>query len=283
MKCGTPRSVGGILRPCGQCPPCRINKKREWAGRLILEDMYTPGPSAFVTLTYNGQHVPQGGKLCKDDLTLYLDRLRKTSGLGGLRYFACGEYGDQTMRPHYHLLLFGVNVERWGHRLWTAWKVPEERRRKNDPEHFGTVDTQHAGQGSMHYIAGYVEKKMVLPEDPRLPQGHPPEFFRFTKRNPLGEQGHRVIRDALMTKTGSLALARNQDVPAWYRVGSNTYPFSRYWRKWLRSELGIHEPPVYSEWEIDYATALQELEKAKQISIKIHSELLAKRRSRQKI
>lgn len=36
-----------------------------------------------------------------------MKRLRKR--VGKLRFFACGEYGDATLRPHYHILLFGYD------------------------------------------------------------------------------------------------------------------------------------------------------------------------------
>lgn len=39
----------------------------------------------------------------------FLKRLRKRAGQ--FRYFACGEYGETTGRPHYHLLLFGLDLE----------------------------------------------------------------------------------------------------------------------------------------------------------------------------
>jgi len=61
--------------------------------------------SSFVTLTY--ANVPEGGSLVKRDLQLFMKRLRKARGR--VRFFACGEYGEGTYRPHYHLLLFGLD------------------------------------------------------------------------------------------------------------------------------------------------------------------------------
>lgn len=34
------------------------------------------------------------------------DRLKRERGHDGVKFFACSEYGDKSMRPHYHLLLF---------------------------------------------------------------------------------------------------------------------------------------------------------------------------------
>ncbi len=66
--------------------------------------------SAFVTLTYSPDTLPLSDcnvpTLCKTDLQLFMKRLRK-SIVNPIRFFAIGEYGTKTHRPHYHLLLFG--------------------------------------------------------------------------------------------------------------------------------------------------------------------------------
>lgn len=64
--------------------------------------------SAFLTLTYADRCIPKVGDmptLVKRDLQLFMKRLRKVRPVG-LRFFACGEYGEVTFRPHYHVLLF---------------------------------------------------------------------------------------------------------------------------------------------------------------------------------
>lgn len=61
--------------------------------------------SCFLTLTYSDDNLPKGGTLVKRDLQLFMKRLRKAYGKG-VRFYACGEYGEITGRPHYHLLLF---------------------------------------------------------------------------------------------------------------------------------------------------------------------------------
>lgn len=102
-----------ILRPdripfkCGQCIECRLVKRRELAIRIEHEATMR-GPSTFVTLTYDDDHLPQHGQLRKRDLQLFLMRLRKSlGGVGQLRYVAVGEYGERTLRPHFHAIIFG--------------------------------------------------------------------------------------------------------------------------------------------------------------------------------
>lgn len=86
--------------PCGQCVVCKINRSREWAWRMVAESDYWPD-SVFLTLTYSDESKIS---LDKADLQKFFKRLRK-SGVK-CSYYACGEYGATTYRPHYHVCLF---------------------------------------------------------------------------------------------------------------------------------------------------------------------------------
>lgn len=98
-----------ILCPCGKCLACRINKRREWTVRLMQEEIYSSS-SLFVTLTYDEDNVPfdDNGNMsvCKQDVQLYLKRLRKKYG-EGIRYMINSEYGELG-RPHYHGIFFNL-------------------------------------------------------------------------------------------------------------------------------------------------------------------------------
>lgn len=109
--------------PCRKCVGCRLSKSREWANRLVLEQLYHQ-ESWFLTLTYDDEHLPPAypvnpdtgeilsvhATLVKCDLQKFMKRLRFNSGQQ-IRFFAAGEYGSQTYRPHYHLLLFGLHLD----------------------------------------------------------------------------------------------------------------------------------------------------------------------------
>lgn len=94
--------------PCGQCIGCRLERSRQWAIRCVHEASLWPH-NCFVTLTYNNDNLPAGGTLVKRDVQLFLKRLRKHFGGQKIRFYMCGEYGDQLQRPHYHLILFNLN------------------------------------------------------------------------------------------------------------------------------------------------------------------------------
>ena len=93
-----------LMVPCGQCVGCRLERSRQWAMRCLHEKRLHR-ESCFVTLTYDNEHLPPGGTLVKRDLQLFMKRLRKLKG-AGIRFYACGEYGERNARPHYHALLF---------------------------------------------------------------------------------------------------------------------------------------------------------------------------------
>lgn len=61
--------------------------------------------SCFVTLTYSPESLPESGSLVKEHWQKFAKRLRKA--LGPFRFLHCGEYGEQSFRPHYHALIFG--------------------------------------------------------------------------------------------------------------------------------------------------------------------------------
>lgn len=93
-----------IQIPCGQCILCRIEHARQWAVRITHEATLHE-TNCFITLTYNDTHLPQWGSLQYADLQKFWKRARKE--MGPLRYFAVGEYGDETQRAHYHACIFG--------------------------------------------------------------------------------------------------------------------------------------------------------------------------------
>lgn len=105
--------------PCGNCEQCRLDYSKQWANRCLLEAK-DHEKNCFITLTYNEDNVPivnghnpingeiQDYKsLKKRDFQLFIKRLRKYLDNEKIRYFGCGEYGENTKRPHYHILIFG--------------------------------------------------------------------------------------------------------------------------------------------------------------------------------
>jgi hypothetical protein len=91
--------------PCGNCVGCRLEKSRQWAVRCMHEASRHEN-NCFITLTYDNEHCPPDMSLKYRDYQLFMKRLRRK--YGKVRFYMCGEYGEDFSRPHYHGLLFGI-------------------------------------------------------------------------------------------------------------------------------------------------------------------------------
>lgn len=93
--------------PCGKCAYCLQSKRSQWMFRVYHEMRQQDNPGWFITLTYDEKHVKRtayGLSLRFRDVQLFLKKLRKAKYYA--KYICVGEYGSQTKRPHYHMLLW---------------------------------------------------------------------------------------------------------------------------------------------------------------------------------
>lgn len=94
--------------PCGKCAFCLVNKRSQWMFRIHHEMRRQEYPGWFLTLTYDERHVRRtaDGRLSLRfrDVQLFLKKLRKAKFYA--KYVCVGEYGGETHRPHYHMLLW---------------------------------------------------------------------------------------------------------------------------------------------------------------------------------
>lgn len=143
--------------PCGRCPPCFGRRTSQWSFRLRVEARQHL-VSSFVTLTYDPQFLPKSDNgfatLVKRDLQLFFKNLRQINKRKyGIEkkviYYAAGEYGTHTFRPHYHIILFNVPN---GAVLdaWTRDRSPIGH------VHFGSVSDASVG-----YCLKYINKKLI--------------------------------------------------------------------------------------------------------------------------
>lgn len=227
MNCIKPFHKKGASFGCLQCMPCRINTARKWTARMVLEACCHEQAS-FITLTYDEEHLPDGGTLVPRDLQLWLKRLREQCKFP-IRFYAVGEYGDRTQRPHYHAALFGVGRE---HSLVVreTWGC-------------GLTDTGDLTIQSARYIAGYVTKKLTKRDDPRLLAGQHPEFARMSLRPGIGASALSSLAASFSGSVGRRYIEVSGDVPSVFRNGSSLLPFDRYLREGLRHELQVTPHP----------------------------------------
>lgn len=228
MMCRNPHVVYGMAYPCGKCMPCRINRRREWTNRLVLERLCHED-ACFVTLTYNDLHLPFNDDLkatlrpdhLRDFMKLLRTRLFRETGKR-VRFFGVGEYGDESERPHYHLALFGLDCSDVTHGFIAGvWN-------------YGFVYLGELSLFSAQYVAGYCTKKMTSKDDPRL-DGRYPEFVRMSRDPGLGVDYMMRLAHDLQKSGFSEVLG---DVPNSVEVGGKLLPYGRTLRRKLRVMLG---------------------------------------------
>lgn len=197
--------------PCGECIGCRLDYSREWANRGYLESKLWNN-NYFITLTYDEENitVPEvvetregyvfteieelewSGTVVPEELQKFMKKLRKYFKYHfnheGIRFMACGEYGPETKRPHYHLILFNCPFPEdsfynarvdWEKEIYWQNKILEKCWNK------GISNITEATWNTIAYVARYITKKIngKQSEEIYAAQGQRKEFFR-TSRNP---------------------------------------------------------------------------------------------------
>lgn len=173
--------------PCGRCNFCLQNRRKEWSFRLQKE-LRQHESAYFLTLTYHDIAVPMKRMvrieatgeilsedeldglqvsdepemmvpvLRKEDFQKFMKRLRKRHGRytdSKIKYYAVGEYGSNTGRPHYHAIIFGLEPKVLSH-IGTIWV--------DGFVHVGSVNAD-----SIDYVTKYVINKYDFSDYPVPP------------------------------------------------------------------------------------------------------------------
>ena len=197
IRAGGPKIWVEQTVPCGGCLGCRADQARDWAIRIIHETRVHKS-SWFLTLTYSDERIPLHGTLNPPDLRAFFKAVRREYPPRTISYFACGEYGETTQRPHYHAVLFGADfLDKYLHRdhpTKPVWRAPSlESYWPHGHSEFSTVTP-----GSASYVAGYVRKKVSAKVNPdhytrvddttgELVELHQ-EFSRMSNRPAIGKR-----------------------------------------------------------------------------------------------
>ncbi len=170
--------------PCGQCIGCRLERSRQWAMRCMHEkSLYED--NCFITLTYNDYNLPADGSLNKKHFQDFMKRLRKRFG-EGVRYFHCGEYGEEFSRPHYHACLF--NFDFHDKYLWSR-KNGFNLYRSVTLESLWTFGNSLIGDvtfESAAYVARYITKKITGKAAKEHYVDRHPEYITMSRRPGIG-------------------------------------------------------------------------------------------------
>ncbi len=160
---------------CGQCLGCRVDHRLMWSIRIIHEasmhmDQFG---NSWATLTYrspsacteqqyaDGHYVPQDYSLRPSHVSDFIRSLRRANSDHRIRYFYCGEYGDENERPHYHICLFNHSFN--DQYLWKddegLYTYTSESLQRHWPWGFTTVAELNLRTAA--YTAGYALKKIT--------------------------------------------------------------------------------------------------------------------------
>ena len=154
MKCVNPyklvNKVDGSYKTfgCGKCSACKAARISEWCVRLTHEAMYHEC-TLLVTLTYADEFYPKDMSLDKKAFSDFMKRLRRNIEPRRIKYYACGEYGKETGRAHYHAILFGMYKEDKSviEKSWIDVKSKKQ---------LGMIDVKIANEGAFRYVTKYV-------------------------------------------------------------------------------------------------------------------------------
>jgi len=208
--------------PCGQCVGCRLERSRQWAIRCMHETQLHEH-SCFVTLTYDEEHLRPS--LHYPDFQKFMKRVRKK--FGKVRFYMCGEYGEQFSRPHFHACLFGVL---FSDRVpWKSLDSGSTLYRSAMLESlwpFGFSSVGDVTFESAAYVARYVMKKVTgeradlhyLRVDTRTGEeiSLVPEFNRMSLKPGIGADWFRKFQDEVTVRDGVVVNGRVSRVPRYY-------------------------------------------------------------------
>lgn len=186
--------------PCGHCSLCNKRKSATWAFRLG-EELKRSTSGAFITLTYAKTPVTQNGHptLCRKEFPKFIKRLRhkeptipytKKDGTTGrkspIKYYACGEYGSELGRPHYHAIVFNLSPQALNNSdiIHSAWGL-------------GHVTIDPCNGATMRYVTNYVMKGKFQPEDCQetgLIDDRIPEFNLMSKNMGLNYLTPQMVK-----------------------------------------------------------------------------------------
>ena len=245
---------------CGQCSGCRLDRSRQWAIRCTHEASLYEN-NTFSTLTYRDAQLPNdpekgqpsNGTLVIRDFQLFMKRLRKKYG-SGIRFYACGEYGETNHRPHYHVCLFNFALN--DKRLFKRTNGVPLFSSLDLDEFWGNVFTLSGDVTfqSAAYVARYIMKKLNGP----LADQH----YETTDQE-TGEILSRLPEFTTMSRRPGIG-------KHWYDTYStDVYPYDEVIIKGKR-----HKPPIYydRQYEIADPKGYDDIRKKRLAASKKHSD-----------
>lgn len=193
LKKSNMKFIKYVSVPCGICYDCLKENARSWAVRCMLEAQQYRY-NYFLTFTYDDEHLPGDRNLRKEDISNFNKKLKIYLSRNGydstFRFYACGEYGSTTARPHYHGIYF--NLPLFDLQYYSKTKNGDFLYNSNFLTKIwgkGFVVIGELTMASASYVARYVDKKKILTKyekDDLIKKGIVPEFSLMSRRPGIG-------------------------------------------------------------------------------------------------
>jgi hypothetical protein len=219
--------TGTIQIACGQCTGCRMQRVADWQTRIIHESQGWK-ENCFITLTYGPGNLPPNSSLEHRDYQLFMKRLSKQEAQNGkrLRFFMCGEYGDENGRPHYHACIFNHEFQKDRERGKSrSGEMMYESHNLTELWGMGNCTTQDLTPGTAAYAAGYIMKKTLgeegeQPYNIETPEGEiltrTPPYARMSNRPGLGEKWFQQNKTHVLAHDFIIQDGIKKSVPTYY-------------------------------------------------------------------
>lgn len=145
--------------PCGKCRACKLKKANEKMIISIFAANEFKKKGQFLTLTYKDEYRPNGLK--HSDFANFMKRLRRRTGIDGVKMFVAGEYGETSGREHFHVLFYNHKFDIED--IKKAWRDPDTH------DDIGFVYDGTCTPQAMKYVSGYINKKGYDPGSGKRP------------------------------------------------------------------------------------------------------------------
>lgn len=204
-----------VYLPCGRCIGCRNDLTKDWAVRCYHEAQMHD-VSCVLTLTFDETHLNKKGSLFKPDIQKFLKRVRKKFKKK-FSYLYCGEYGSRFERPHYHIILFGLDF---------IDKTQFSTSKTGDPLYnsptldclwgFGHAAIGTFSMSSAMYCASYITKYVPVLERAEIYGERIPEFGHASKKPALGLTWLKKYHNDILAHDSVIINAQFYRIPRYY-------------------------------------------------------------------
>lgn len=196
--------------------------------------------NSFITLTYREEDLPSDGSLVLEHFQNFMKRLRWHSG-EKIRFFHCGEYGEDLKRPHYHAILFGYQFPDLEHFATNHQGQPLYRSKTAEKIwQKGWVTIGEATWQSAAYVARYIFKKQkgesardhywTEPDEDGVITTLKPEYVTMSRRPGIGLSWLKKYWTDIYPKD-------------YLTINGKKFAPPRYYDKWLKD----HHPEIMED------------------------------------